>query len=195
MATVSELVRSNRTRRRFRQDQRVSYETLRELVNLGRLSPCGGNQQSLKYIVSHYSDLNAQIFETLAWAGALPEWPGPAEGERPAAYIIILGDTDISTSCGCDHGIAAQSIMLGAIERGLGGCMLSAVRRDVLCATLNIPERYTIELVLALGVPAEEVVIEELDEPDGSIEYWRDPDGTHHVPKRRLDDVLIDFQP
>lgn len=194
MPTIADLVRRSRSIRRFKEDQPIPRETLWALADLGRLSPCGGNQQPLKYIISSYPDLNAQIFESLTWASALTDWDGPVEGERPTGYIVILCDTRISTSIGCDHGIAAQSIMLGAAERGFGGCILGAVRRDVLRDVLNIPERYTIQLVLALGVPAETVVIDEVGE-DGGTAYWRAPDGTHHVPKRTLDQVIVEFMP
>ena len=104
------------------------------------------------------------------WAGCLPQWKGPAEGERPTAYIVILGDNEISRNVGCDHGIAAQSIMLGTTEQGLGGCMIGAIDRQGLRETLEIPERYEILLVLALGKPAEMVVLENVG-PDGSIKY------------------------
>ena len=117
-------------------------------------------------------------------------WSGPAEGERPSAYIVILGDTEISKSVGCDHGIAAQSIMLGATERGLGGCMIGSIKRDALRETLEIPERYEIQLVLALGKPAETVVLEDVG-PDGDIKYYRDDQGVHHVPKRPLDELIL----
>ncbi|MFL7792799.1 MAG: nitroreductase family protein, partial [Anaerolineae bacterium] len=124
------------------------------------------------------------------WAGYLKDWKGPEEGERPAAYIVILGDTEISQDFGCDHGIAAQSIMLGATEAGLGGCMLGTLDRDELRQVLQIPERYEILLVLALGKPKEQVVIEEVG-PDGDIRYWRDSEGVHHVPKRPFAEVIL----
>jgi nitroreductase len=131
---------------------------------------------------------NALIFPHLAWAGYIEDWPGPAEGERPTAYIVILGDKDISPSFHCDHGIAAQSIMLGATEQGLGGCMIGSIQRDELRAALAIPERFEILLVLALGKPSEKVVIENAN---GNIKYWRDADNVHHVPKRALDDIIL----
>lgn len=117
-------------------------------------------------------------------------WPGPAEGERPAAYIVILGDTGISKNFGCDHGIAAQSILLGARDRGLGGCMLGSIQRDRLRGLLNLPEILDILLVIALGRPKETVVLEEVS-PGGDIKYWRDGQGIHHVPKRRLEDIIL----
>ncbi|NLG98675.1 MAG: nitroreductase family protein [Chloroflexi bacterium] len=188
--SLKELVTKSRTYRRFYQNEPVSLETLRELANLARLSPSGSNLQPLKYILSNEPEKNALIFEHLAWAGYLRDWPGPVEGERPSAYIIILGDTNISKNFGCDHGIAAQSIMLGAAEQGLGGCIIGSVRRSELSQALNIPEQYQILLVLALGKPKETVKIEPLPE-DGSVYYWRDEEQVHHVPKRSLDDIIL----
>jgi nitroreductase len=187
---LRDLILANRSYRRFKEEKAVGCDTLKELVDLGRLSASGGNLQPLKYIISCDHKKNALIFSQLAWAGYLKNWPGPAEGERPAAYIIILCDADIAKSPGCDHGIAAQSIMLGAVEKGLGGCIIGSVNRDELRRALDIPGRYDILLVLALGYPAEEVVLETADE-DGDIKYWRDDKGVHHVPKRGLKDVIM----
>jgi nitroreductase len=187
---LHELVQKSRTIRRFFQNEPVDMETLRELVDLARLSPSGSNLQPLKYYLSCDPEKNARIFPSLAWAGYLKEWPGPQEGERPSAYIIILGDSTINKSFGCDHGIAAQSIMLGAAEKGLGGCMIGSVRRVELAAALNIPPQYEILLVLALGKPKEIVQIDPVG-PDGSIKYWRDEQQVHHVPKRSLDELIL----
>jgi nitroreductase len=187
---LKDLVTKNRSFRRFYQDELIPLVTLRELVDLARLSPTGANLQALKYILANTPEKNALIFPHLAWAGYFKEWPGPVEGEQPSAYIIILGDTTISRSFGCDHGIAAQSMMLGAVEHGLGGCMIGSIKRKDLASALGITEQYEILLVLALGKPKETVVIEPLG-PDGSIKYWRDEQQIHHVPKRSLDDVII----
>ena len=159
-------------------------------MDLARLSASAANRQPLKYILSCDPKRNVLIFPHLAWAGYLKDWGGPQEGERPSAYIIILGDKEISRSFGCDHGIAAQSILLGAVERGLGGCIIGSIRREKLRQALQIPDRYEILLVLALGKPKEKVVIETLG-PDGDIRYWRDKEGVHHVPKRSLDEIII----
>jgi nitroreductase len=187
---LADLIRKNRSYRRFYQDAPVGIETLRALVDLARLSASAGNQQPLKYILSCNPETNARIFPHTRWAGYLKDWGGPAEGERPAAYVVILGDKEISKDFGCDHGIAAQSIMLGAVERGLGGCMIGALDRDGLRQALGIPERYEILLVLALGKPRETVVIEDVG-PDSDIKYYRDADGVHHVPKRPLDELIL----
>ena len=187
---IRDLVLQNRSYRRFYQEVPIELETLRELVDLARLSASAANRQPLKYILSCDPQKNALIFPCLGWAGYLQDWPGPPEGERPSAYIIILGDTEISQAFGCDHGIAAQSILLGATEKGLGGLMHGSVKRDELSKALGIPPRYEILLVLSLGKPKEKVVLETL-EPDGDFNYWRDSNGVHHVPKRRLDDIII----
>ena len=187
---IEELIKQNSSCRRFYQDEAVSLETLKWLVNLARLSASAANLQPLKYILANEPEKNAAIFSCLAWAGYLTDWPGPAEGERPAAYLIILGDTEISKNFGCDHGIAAQSILLGARAKGLGGCMLGSIQKDRLRELLHLPERYDILLVIALGRPKEEVMLEEVS-PAGSIKYWRDAQGVHHVPKRRLKDIIL----
>ena len=187
---ISELVKENRSCRRFYEDQAVAPEALKELVNLARMSASGANLQPLKYILSCDPSKNADIFSCLAWAAYLKDWPGPAEGERPAAYIVILGDTSISESAGCDHGIAAQTILLGAREKGLAGCMLGSIDRNALRDSLNIPSQLKILLVLAIGKPREQVVLEVVGS-DSSIRYWRDNEGIHHVPKRKLEDIIV----
>jgi len=187
---LRELVIQNRSCRRFAEGFAIERRTLEELVDLARLSASAANLQPLKYILSCEPQRNAQIFRHVAWAAYLKDWAGPAEGERPSAYIIILGDTEISKTFGCDYGIAAQTILLGARERGLAGCMIGLIQRDALRATLAIPARYEILLVLALGQPREQVVIDDLG-PEGDIRYWRDSRGVHHVPKRPLTELIL----
>ena len=187
---ISELVKKNRSYRRFQQEVPIEPGTLKQLVDLARLSASGANYQPLKYMLSCEPEKNALIFPQLGWAAYLKDWPGPSEGERPSGYIIILGDRNIRESFGVDHGIAAQSILLGATERGLGGCIIASIRKDDLRKALGISDQYEILLVIALGKPKEKVVIEAVGS-DGDIKYWRDEDGTHHVPKRSLDEIII----
>lgn len=187
---LSELVRKNRSYRRFHQEILVELETLKGLIDLARLSASGANYQPLKYILSCEPEKNVTIFPYLGWAAYLKDWPGPSEGEQPSGYIIILGDKNIRESFNVDQGIAAQSILLGAVEQGLGGCIIASIKKDALRKELNIPVQYEILLVIALGVPKETVVIESV-RPDGDIKYWRDGEGTHHVPKRSLDEIIV----
>jgi nitroreductase len=187
---IRDLVVATRSVRRFHQSAAVDLETLRQLVDLARLSASAANLQPLKYILSCDPERNALIFPLLAWAGYLKDWPGPVEGERPSAYIVILGDKDLRQSFDCDHGIAAQSILLGATERGLAGCIIASIQRRELREALAIPEHLEILLVLALGRAKEKVVIEPVG-PEGDIKYWRDADGVHHVPKRALEEIVV----
>ena len=187
---IRDLIIKNRSCRRFYQDAAIERETLKGLVDLARLSASGANLQSLKYMLVCEPERNASVFPCLGWAGYLTDWPGPEEGERPSGYIVILGDTEISKNFFCDHGIAAQSILLGAREAGLGGCMHGSIKQEELRKCLYIEERYEILLVISLGKPKEEVVLEEVG-ADGSVKYWRDEKGVHHVPKRKLEDIVV----
>ena len=187
---IENLVRQNRSCRRFYQNHPLEEQTLRDLVDLARMSASAANRQPLKYMLSFQPEMNARIFPSLAWAAYLKDWKGPVEGERPAGYIIILGDTGIADDFSCDHGIAAQSILLGAREKGLAGCMIGSINKKALRKELQIPEAYKILLLLAIGKPKEEAVIDPV-EPDGSIKYWRDDNQIHHVPKRKLEDIIL----
>ncbi len=188
---IKELIKKNRSYRRFYEDFAIKRNALEKLVDLARLSASGANRQPLKYILSCEKNKNDLIFPTLAWAGYLKDWRGPIEGEKPSAYIIILLDTEINKNYWCDPGIAAQSILLGATEKRLGGCIFSSVKRDELRSTLKIDERYEILYVLAISKPKEKVVLETVG-TDGDIKYWRDSQGVHHVPKRALKEIIIE---
>jgi len=187
---IADLIKQNRSCRRFAQDHPVPTETLRELIDLARCSASAANRQPLKYITSSSPEKNETIFDCLGWAAYLKNWPGPVPGERPAAYIIITGDTRITSNYWCDHGIASQSILLGAREMGLAGCIFGAINKPKLKKACAIPEELEILLVLAIGKPAETIVLEKVG-PDGDIKYWRDDQEVHHVPKRSLEEIIV----
>ncbi len=187
---IRDLVIANRSYRRFQQSYAIDMATLRELIELAALCPSSGNLQPLRYVLSCEPERNAKIFQHLAWAGYLADWPGPTQGERPSAYVVILGDSQACHSVNCDHGIAAQTILLGATEKGLGGCIIGSIQREPLAKALDIPDRYKILLVIALGKPAEKIVIEPVAS-ESEIKYWRDDRGVHHVPKRSVDQVIL----
>ncbi len=192
--TIEKLVRQTRSYRRFDETIAIELETLKQLVDLARLAASGANRQPLKYVLSAEPERNELIFSHLAWAAYLSDWAGPEPGQRPTGYVVILGDKTISTDFGVDHGIAAQSMMLGATALGFGGCMVGSVSRKRLHAALALDAHYEILLVLALGKPAETVVVEQLDgnaDDEADIHYWRDAEGVHHVPKRSLDSLIV----
>ena len=186
---IKDLIYRNRSYRKFYQDKEIGMQTLEDFVDLARHSACGANLQSLKYILSCEAETNELIFKRLGWAAYLKDWKGPKEGEKPAAYIILLGDTTIHTNFFCDHGIACQSMLLGAVELGMGGCILASINRKGLQKDLAIDKHLEILLVLALGHPKETVQLEYI-QPGGDIKYWRDDQGVHHVPKRPLDEII-----
>ena len=187
---IKELIAKNRSYRRFYQEEGISEELLTKWVELARLTSSGRNIQALKYILSADPEKNEKIFRNIRWAGYLKDWDGPQEGERPSAYLVMVLDTDLVKSCYWDHGLAAQSILLGAVESGYGGCMFGAIDKPGLMKELEIDPRYEIQMVIALGRPKEIVVLDEVNE-SGDIKYWRDENQVHHVPKRPLTDLIL----
>lgn len=186
---LKELIFKTRSYRRFDESYRIDAKTVESLIDLARLSASGANKQPLKYLYCLTEKDREKIFPYIAWAGYLKDWQGPDKGERPSAYIIIIGDKSVSDIFGVDHGIAAQSIMLGATEAGLGGCIIGSIKREELHDELSFPDHFEILLILALGKPVEKVIVEDLK--DGNVKYWRDEDLNHHVPKRSLKDLII----
>jgi nitroreductase len=178
-----QLTEKNRSYRRFDGSHRIEPQLLRDLVALARITPSAANRQPLKFVLSCSAEWNAKINEALRWAGYLPDWGGPVPAERPTAHIVVLLDTTIASGADTDVGIVSQTMLLGAVERGLGGCMLANVNRDALSKNLSLPEHLKIALVIALGKPVERVVLEDLP-AGGSIKYYRDAAQGHHVPKR-----------
>jgi nitroreductase len=188
--SVARLLRKSRSYRRFREDRPVERRTLVDLVELARWCPSSGNRQPLKFLVASGPEECARVFPHLTWA-ALIDWPGPSEGQRPTGYIVILGDKELGRTFDMEAGIVAQSMLLAAAEQGLGGCMFGSVgpglRRE-----WEIPDRLEIVLVLALGLPAEVVVLDDMTDPT-AFAYWRDENDVHHVPKRPLGELLVDL--
>lgn len=186
---LRELILKNRSYRRFYQEENISKEQLSAWVDLARLSASGMNLQPLKYKLINTADKCNLVFEHLSWAGYLKDWSGPENGERPSAYIVMLGDTSIRPVFGVDPGIAAQSILLGAVESGFGGCIIGSVQKEALAKSLAIPKKFQILYVLALGKPKEIIRLETIK--DDSIQYYRDDAMVHHVPKRSLNEIIL----
>jgi len=187
---LKDLVRKNRSYRRFYQDVKISESDLIEFVDLARLAPSAKNNQPLKYFISNTNETNSKIFETLAWAGYLTDWNGPIEGEKPSAYIIVFLDKNITDNNYCDHNLAVQNILLGAVEKEFGGCIIAAFNRKKIIEIVNPNKNIEPLLVLALGKPKEEINLYEIN-PDDDIKYWRNSEQIHQVPKRKLNDILI----
>ena len=185
-----DLVTRTRSVRRFDGNHGIERATLEALVDVARLTASAANRQPLRYRLVCAAAENARVFPCLRWAGYLEDWNGPSPQERPTGYVIVLVDRKVGRSAAYDAGIAVQTMMRGAAERGLGGCIFGSVDRAGLREAVGVPEDLRILLVLALGKPAERVQIEPMP-PDGSVRYWRGDTGVHHVPKRALNDIII----
>ena len=183
------LILKNRSYRRFFQDEKIDTKTLKELIDLARFTATAANLQSLRFMLINTLKDSKKVFSCLKWAGYLKDWEGPEEGEKPSAYIIVLNDVEILQNASYDVGLACQSILLGAVEKEFGGCMFGSVNRDSLRELFSIPANYEIRLVIALGKPKEEIVIDDITSDD--IKYWRDENAIHHVPKRKLEELIF----
>lgn len=188
---LKDLVEKNRSYRRYFNEYTVSKDTLLELVELARLTPSAMNLQPLKYYLSFEKETNEKIFSTMSFAGYLkPGGIDIPEPERPSAYIVMLGDKRITDFYWVDAGISAQTILLGAVEKGLGGCIVMNIKKDLLREYLKLEKHFEILLVIAIGKPREQVIIEEIRNND--VKYWRDG-MTHHVPKRPLREIVLNM--
>lgn len=188
-AMLKNLVLKNRSYRKFKKSNKVSRELLMELIDLARFAPSSKNRQSLKYILLTDREETDFVFKQLKWAWFVRDWDGPAPNERPPAYIIMLLDKQLNERADFDAGIAAQTMLLGAVEKGLGGCIIRTVNRYEVAKYYQLPEHLEVILVLALGEPKQTVKLETEDKA-GNMAYWMDEAGTHHVPKRKLDDLI-----
>lgn len=183
-----EAIRARRSIRKFKQ-QPVPVEVLTKLVDAARLAAQGSNMQPMKYLLVHEAELLDPIFSTTRWAGAIAPQGNPADDERPMAYIVVLVDTEVKKAgYDVDAGAAVENLLLAAVAEGIGACWLGALERDNIRAILNIPERYVLHTMVALGYPAESPLMEE---EQGSIKYYKDEQGVLHVPKRKLQDIIF----
>lgn len=185
------LVTSARTCRRFCQNEPLPSGFLTWLVDCARLTPSAKNQQALRYAIIESREACEAFFPALRWAGALPDWPGPKEGERPTGYIVILANPEKKGSLlSIDLGIAAQTIQLAAASRHVGCCIFQTYDARIIRSLLDLPPNLDVLMPLALGVELEERHVVAIPE-SGSLNYWRDDKGVHYVPKRSLEDVLV----
>lgn len=188
---LKDLVAKCRTYRRFYEEEKLSVEDLKDIVDTARLTGSTANTQALKFRIVTKEEETKKVFDALWWAGALSDWEGPDEGERPSAYILIVCDLGIAKNKLIDDGIAAQTMMLAAAEKGYGGCIIGNFKRSVVADVLGIDQsEYSLDLILALGKPKEQVKIVPIGE-DKSTTYYRDENQVHYVPKRSLDELLI----
>jgi len=185
--SVYELVTKRRTIRSFQQ-RPISRPLLEKLANAARLAPSGANLQPLEFIIVDDPVILKKVFATLRWAAYIAPAGNPAEDKQPMAYIIVLINTEIKKEKGeVDAAAAIENMILVALEHGVGSCWLGSINRSEIQKIFNIPEKFQIDSILALGYPAEAPVLEVLEH---SVKYWKDDLGVLHVPKRNLADIL-----
>lgn len=187
---IKEIIERNRSIRRFDNNRRISPDEFSYLIGNATRVASAANLQNIRYVYSNSKKTNDEIYRCLNWAGYLADWDGPIPEERPSGYIIMLIRSSIEKYAHFDAGIAAQTITLSATEMGLGACLIASINKPLLNNILDIPEEdFSVLLCIALGKPVEEVVIEPVIA--NKIQYWRDENNIHHVPKRNLEDVVI----
>ena len=185
---MKELLEKARSYRRFYEAERISYETLKELVNAARLSPSAANLQRLRFVLINDEPTCDALRSMLSFAGYLKDWDGPVKGECPSAYIVIMTEKAPEVNLAIDIGIAAEAMILTATSMGLGGCMFRSFSREGLAELLAREGLYP-ELVIALGVPRETVLVKDMEGDD--LRYYRDEHDRHIVPKRTVDELIV----
>jgi nitroreductase len=178
-----DIILSRRTVRQFKRLP-VKRAMLKDVVNAGRLAPSAANLQPLEFVIVDDEKVCRKVFPCLRWAAYIAPRGNPRPGQEPMAYVITLVNLGIrDKSFEYDVGAAMENMILAALEAGLGSCWLLSIEREKIAAILRIPPTYRIDSVLALGVPAESPLAEEMT---GSFKYWKDEEGELHVPKRPL---------
>ena len=188
-----ELVRKNRSCRGFDESRKITREELVELVDLARMTPAGMNKQVFSYYLAYEKEQLDMIQPLTKWAAALSELNLPREGERPTGYIIICQDLNLSDNLvwsRANLGIVAQTICLGATEMGVACCMIGSFNGNAFKEAAGLAEHYVPLLAIAIGKSIETTVLTEADDPT-KIDYYRDENDVHYVPKRKLEDILL----
>lgn len=191
---IRDLVIQSRSYRSYDETKPIAKETLLEMIDTVRLVSSAVNRQPLKYRLCTEKEETDAVLTHTAWAGLLKDVKLPPEGHHPSAFVVICHDIDVAPnpkSSATDVGIAAATLLLDAVERGFGGCMIGAFNPEKVSEILRLPEKDVPVLLVALGTPDETVFLTELP-ADGSTAYFRDKAGLHFVPKRSLESVLID---
>ncbi len=182
--TTYETILKRRTIRLFKK-KKISKKILEKLVNAGRLAPSARNLQPLEYLVVDDPILTDKVFENVYFGGKIEKLR--TRENRPVAYILVLVNKKIrSQDFEYDVGLAAENIVLAAFEKGIGSCIIKVFQSQNLEEKIfSLPKHCFLDLVIALGYPAEKPVIEEKRE-----NYWRDENNVLHVPKRPLKEIL-----
>ena len=184
--SLDSLLKRNRSYRGYDASVKLSGETLREIASVASLVPSGMNAQRLRFrlVPSEQAPL---VLPHITLGAALPEEHLPHPGEEPQGYIVICATGEEGRVVDMDLGIAAQSMLLRAVEKGLNGIFILNFRAQALQEALALPLKPL--AVLAFGKGTERIFLMPAGK-DGSLKYYR-KDGVHYVPKLGIDDLLI----
>ena len=184
--SLESLLKKNRSYRGYDASRPVTREDLLKLLEVTRWVGSGMNAQPLRYRLVCGPEAE-KVNPLVKLGAALPEEHLPHPGEEPSAYIVVCSAVPESKVVDIDLGIAAQSILLKAIESGFGGIFILNFRADDLLEALDLPLRPL--AVIGLGKPSESIFITDV-KPGGSLDYYR-KGGAHFVPKLKVEDILI----
>lgn len=186
VASLARLLRHNRSYRGYDASFRVREDQLRKIIEVATLCPSARNQQVLRFRPV-LADEAAKVLRHIRLGGALPELHLPFPCTEPNAFIVICSTVEESKYVDVDLGIVAQSMLLQAVEMGLGGICIGAFDHKELREELSLPHEPL--LVLAIGRPAEKILLKECRAGD-NLNYYR-KDNTHYVPKITIDDLIL----
>ena len=181
------VVKNTRSTRRFKKDITIDKSELIELIDLTRTTSSSKNMQPLKYITITDENIKKEIYKPLKWAAHLSDW-NQSDDEKPSAYILMINDTSIDGFAMIDCGISLQTIMLGATAKGYDGCVLASIDKVAYRNLFKLDEHLEPMLIIAIGIKNENIELVDVKE---STNYFRDENGTHFVPKRKLEDILL----
>jgi len=184
-----ELIKKNRSYRRFDNSKKISMEQLENFVEHARIAQCSANRQPLRYSLITEKEACEKLYDGLKWAGYLTDWDGPVPEERPVAYIVVAAKNDLMDFEKVDSGLAMQNMTLAAISEGVGSCMIGMFNKKIVSEVSGFDDEHTILYVIAFGYPVENVSL--TDVKDGDFKYYRDDAGNHFVPKRSMDEIIF----
>ena len=184
--SLDTLLRRNRSYRGYDPSRVVTREELMKRVEATTLVPSGRNQQVLRYrlVTEEESD---KVLPLIRLGGALPELHLPFPGTEPRAFLVICSTIPENALIDIDLGIAAQSLLLKAVEMGLNGLMIRAFDPVKLQDALGLSLKPL--LVVAIGKGAEDIYLKPINAGE-SLTYYR-KDGVHFVPKLKAEELVI----
>ena len=186
--SLDTLLRKNRSHRAFDTSYTVAKRQLEAIVSVNDKLPSGRNAQTLRFRLLDAPGGGEDFCRFLHLGGYLPELHLPVPGTEPKAFIIVCSTEAESPIVNIDLGISLQSMALKAVEIGLNALIVKAFNRQEIKEALGLPLDPL--AVLAIGKGTERIVLDEVH-TGSDLRHYRDADGTHHVPKIAVSELLI----